>query len=145
MLQKLKNQKFLKFWILKYFSFFSQFLNEFQLQVSGPSQQARWDNFFEYWNFYFTFLKAGVMIKNILEKILKIYIKMAFSTILGSGPPKSGLWKPIMLAHCLFLPKTRFWSCFSLLDPYFWLNFPPVVPIFCWPICWAPIGTFRGS
>ena len=66
MLQKLKNQKFLKFWILKYFSFFSQFLNEFQLQVSGPSQQARGDNFFEYWNFYFTFLKAGVMIKNIL-------------------------------------------------------------------------------
>ena len=66
MLQKLKNLKFLKFWILKYFSFFSQFLNEFQLQVSGPSQQARWDNFFEYWNFYFTFLKAGVMIQNIL-------------------------------------------------------------------------------
>jgi len=82
----------------KIFCLFSQFLNEFQLQVSGPSQQARWDNFFEYWNFYFTFLKAGVMIKNILEKILKIYIKMAFSTILGSGPPKSGLWKPIMLA-----------------------------------------------
>ena len=97
--QKLKNLKFFKFWILKYFSFFSQFLNEFHLKVSGPSQQARWDNFFEYWNFYFTFLKARVMIKNILEKILKIYIKMAFSTILGSGPHKSGLWKPIMLAH----------------------------------------------
>ena len=66
MLRKLNNLKFLKFWILKYFSFFSQFLNEFQLQVSGPSQQTRWDKFFEYWNLYFTFLKAGVMIQNIL-------------------------------------------------------------------------------
>ena len=43
-----------------------------QLQINEPSEPAFWDDFFEYWNFYFTFLKAGVMIKNILEKILKI-------------------------------------------------------------------------
>ena len=171
MLQKLNTQKFLKFWILKYFFFFSQFLNEFQLQVSDPSQQALWDNFFEYWNFYFTFLKAGVMIKNILEKILKIYLKWHFPLFWALDPPKvafesqscwhtgiqviiclgfhgKGFWIKKVLSRalwkCLFLPKTRFWSCFSLLDPYFWLNFPPIVPIFCWPICCAPIGTFWG-
>ena len=34
--------------VFKIFCLFSQFLNEFQLQVSGPSEWARRDNFFEY-------------------------------------------------------------------------------------------------
>ena len=155
----------------KIFCLFSQFLNEFQLQVSGPSQQARWDIFFEYWNFYFTFLKARVMIKTFWKKFLKFTLKWHFPLFWALDPPKvafesqscwhtgiqviiclgfhgEGFWVKKVLSRalwkCPFLPKTRFWSCFSLLDPYFWLNFPPIVPIFCWPICCAPIGTFWG-
>ena len=31
---------------------FSHVLNQFQLQVRGPSEQASWDNFFDYSNIY---------------------------------------------------------------------------------------------
>ena len=71
-------------------------------------------------------------------------------------PPKSALGGPILLAHensghkqpritrvrflgqksslehfenAQFWPKSRFWSRFSLLDPYFWLKTPPNGPI----------------
>ena len=66
MLQKLKNQNFFGILVFKIFCLFSQFLNEFELQVSGPSKRDRRDNFFEYWNLGFTFLKAGAMKQDIL-------------------------------------------------------------------------------
>ena len=52
--------------VFKIFCLFSQFLYEFELQVSGPSKRDHQDNFFEYWNLGFTFLKAGVMKQDIL-------------------------------------------------------------------------------
>ena len=88
-ISEVEKSKNLEILVYKIFCPFSQFLNYFQLQVSSPSEPACWDDFFEYWNLYFTFLKAGVMILNILWEISKIYIKMAFCANWGSWPPKN--------------------------------------------------------
>ena len=70
---KVKNMRFFDFLVFKMFLYFSQFLVEFQLQISGSSERARWDAFFEYSNIYFTFWKAWVITQNILQKYLRIW------------------------------------------------------------------------
>ena len=101
---KVKSVRFFDFLVFKMFLYFSQFLVECQLQIISPSKRSCWESFFEYWNLYFTFLKARVMIQNIFMIFCHFFQKKTQNHVWGSGPPKKApIW-----AKCVGIRE--FWS-----------------------------------
>ena len=89
---KVKSVRFFDFLVFKMFLYFSELLVEFQLQISGSSERARWDAFFEYSNIYFTFWKAWVITQNILQKYLRIWSFFCWTLCCQKMDKKWNFW-----------------------------------------------------